>query len=66
MLDIAYIIQSYMKCSVVEILNMSLPQFWDLAIYAINTAQEQQEENNGKTEYVFIPAKKSIAETGLY
>lgn len=66
MFDIAHTVQNYMQCSIVEVLNMSLPQFWDLAVYAINRANEEQENKENKTEIVFVPATKSIAETGLY
>ena len=47
-----------------EMLIEDLYDFYvDLVIYLRRTKEEKDET---KTQYVFVPAKKSIKETGLY
>lgn len=45
--DIAYIIVSYFTGeSVTTLLNMQLEQFFDLAIYSINSANERKDKDD--------------------
>lgn len=47
--------------------DISIDKLFDLYVdVVLFKRREQEEKDDTKTQYVFVPAKKSIKETGLY
>lgn len=65
MIDI--LCQSYTGLSPVVLWEMWIEDFFDLwTDFVIFKRRENDEKDDSKTQIIFVPAKKSIAETGLY
>ena len=59
--------QHYLSLNPVILWEMLIDDFFDMYVdFVIYARRTSEEKDDTKTQYVFIPAKKSIAETGLY
>lgn len=59
--------QSYLSLNPVILWEMLLEDFFDMYVdFIIYMRRKNEEKDETKTQYVFVPAKKSIKETGLY
>lgn len=56
-----------MGLSPIALWELTIEDFFDLWVdFIIFKRREKDAKDDSKIEYVFVPAKKSIAETGLY
>lgn len=59
--------QHYQSLNPVILWEMLIEDFYDFYVdLIIYLRREKEDKDETKTQYIFIPAKKSIKETGLY